>query len=266
MSALAILVGFLGPFGTYTGASFVQRVQEWAALLAGAYILVRPCIWGMRYIAVRTSLPVASLTLWGTVAASLPLAMIWRAVGQDAYRELDGYTELVPFALLCALAVLAVSMWAEKLSQRLSERLDATATFAPARSDPIVERDEIGRGVETKASIPSHPRLLERLAADFRGPVIALQSEDHYVRVHGAAGSELLLMRLRDAIAELDGLSGEQVHRSWWVARASVLGLERVGRSWSIRLANGEVAPIARESIHRLRQSGFLPMVEKTDA
>ena len=54
------------------------------------------------------------------------------------------------------------------------------------------------------------------------GVKIALQGEDHYVRIHTALGSELVLMRLGDAIQELDGLEGERVHRSWWVARRAV--------------------------------------------
>jgi hypothetical protein len=102
------------------------------------------------------------------------------------------------------------------------------------------------------------PRLLARLSPGFQAPIIALQSEDHYVRVHGRKGSELILIRLRDAIVEMAGVPGEQVHRSWWIAREGVIATIRAGRGWSLRLVNGELAPIARESVYRLRRSGFL--------
>lgn len=261
MAALAILVGFLGPFGTYTDHSLIYRVQEWGALLFGAYILVRPCIWGLHHVALRTSLPVGVLTFWGVVATSLPIAMIWRSVGQDAYRELDGYAELIPFALLCALAVIGVTIWARVVSERFADRSHAisNSVASSGHSSPGSNYDDVSeRSFEARAARMIGPRLHGRLGADFRGPIIALQSEDHYVRVHSAGGSELVLMRLRDAIAEMDHVEGEQVHRSWWIARDGVAGLVRAGRTWSVRLTNGELAPVARESANRLQRSGFL--------
>lgn len=46
--------------------------------------------------------------------------------------------------------------------------------------------------------------------------------EDRYLRIHTDGGSDLILMRLRDAVGELAGADGLQVHRSFWVARAAV--------------------------------------------
>ncbi len=79
------------------------------------------------------------------------------------------------------------------------------------------------------------------------------------MRVHGARSSELLLIRLRDAIAEMDDLPGEQTHRSWWVARDAVVGVHARGRSYEIKLINGERALVARDSVERLTRSQFLP-------
>ena len=103
------------------------------------------------------------------------------------------------------------------------------------------------------------PRLYARLGAGFAGPIVALQSENHYVRVHGPRGSELLLMPLRESIAEMGGEPGDQVHRSWWIARSGISSVERSGRSWSVHLVNGERAPVSRDAAHRLRQAGLLP-------
>lgn len=257
MATLAILVGFLGPFGSYTGNPLFYRVQVWGALLVGAYVFVRPLIWGLEHVARRTALPGTALAFWGAVAMSVPLAMIWRAVGQDAFRALDGYAVLLPFALVSALSVLGVTRWAQSASQRIEDRsaerrttaVPEQAGFDPAYPD--APSPDSGSPMEP-------PRLLSRLGGGFQPPIIALQSEDHYVRIHGAAGSELLLIRLRDAIAEMDSIPGEQVHRSWWIARDGVEGLVKSGRIWNIRLANGELAPVARESVDRLRRSGFL--------
>lgn len=254
MSVLAFIVGFLGPFGSYIGNHLIYRVQAWSGLLLGAYVFVRPLIWGLDHIARRTALPTSALAFWGVAAMSAPLAMLWRAVGQDAFRAVNGYALLVPFALLCSLTVLGVARWAQNTSKRLTSPLpDPMSAPAPdEQQDAMVSRytAELGE---------VRPRLLKRLSAAFQLPIIALQSEDHYVRVHGLNGGELVLMRLRDAIAEMDGIAGEQVHRSWWIARDGIKDLAKVGRTWNARLTNGELAPVARESVERLRHSGFLP-------
>jgi DNA-binding LytR/AlgR family response regulator len=82
--------------------------------------------------------------------------------------------------------------------------------------------------------------------------------EDHYVRAHTAAGSDLVLMRMRDAVAELGGLAGLQVHRSWWVAEAAVAGHRRNGRQLSLTLKNGLEAPVARSAEAAVRAAGWL--------
>lgn len=253
MAVLAVIVGFLGPFGSYTGNTLVYRVQSWGGLLLGAYLFVRPLIWGSDHLARRTALPLEALAFWSAAAMAVPLAVVWRAVGQDAFRALDGYAVLLPFALLCSLAVLGVTRWANKTSRRLQIRSAELAVPA----SPEGQRPPIIGNTDAE-SAPAAPRLMARLGTAFRLPVVALQSEDHYVRVHGANGSELLLMRLRDAIAEMDGIPGEQVHRSWWIARDGVDGLAKSGRTWNVRLINGALAPVARESVDRLRRSGFL--------
>jgi DNA-binding LytR/AlgR family response regulator len=101
------------------------------------------------------------------------------------------------------------------------------------------------------------PRLLGRLPGHLAGPVLAIEMEDHYARVHTAAGSVLLLMRMRDAVAEMDGADGAQVHRSWWVARDAVEAAEADGRNVRLRLAGGLCAPVARGQVAVLREAGW---------
>lgn len=254
MLAVACVIGFLGPFGTYLDGGFVERVHQWWLLLMGAYLIVRPCIALLGRVAELTQLPLRITVMGGIVALSAPLAFIWRSVGQNAYRELNGYAELVPFSLLCALTVLTVVWWAANFDNRFTVQA-ATNTY-DQQSEPSLAATptEVGHNV-----ISDLPKLCSRLSAGFFGPVIALQSEDHYVRVHGPRGSELILIRLREAIAEMDGEPGDQVHRSWWVARAGIDRVERSGRSWIIHLMNGETAPVSRDAIYRLSQAGLLP-------
>jgi DNA-binding LytR/AlgR family response regulator len=85
--------------------------------------------------------------------------------------------------------------------------------------------------------------------------------EDHYVRAHTDQGSDLVLLPLKAAVAELD-VEGLQVHRSWWVARAAVTTAVQDGRNLKLRLTNGLEAPVSRASIAALRQAGWLEDVD----
>lgn len=243
MFVLASVVGFMGPFGTYFDDGLVGRITHWWMLLMGAYLLVRPALTGLAYLARRTGLPETPVAFWGGALLSLPLAVIWRTIGQNEFRELDGYAGLVPFSLLCAFVVMGVHRWALKADRQI----DARPTSVPA---------EAALAVPELAS--AEPPLRRRLSPSFNGSILALQSEDHYVRVHGHSVSELLLIRMRDAISEMDGVSGEQVHRSWWVARDGVASTEPAGRSWRLTLKNGLSVPVARDSVSRLKRTGLL--------
>lgn len=86
-------------------------------------------------------------------------------------------------------------------------------------------------------------RLPPRLA---RARLIAVEAEDHYLRVRTEAGSALILMRLGDALDALAGLDGFRTHRSWWVARTAVEAARwRAGRG-TLTLSDGASAPVSR--------------------
>ena len=66
------------------------------------------------------------------------------------------------------------------------------------------------RAVVTHAAPPGQtapPRLHERLPAKLRGADIrAVEAQDHYLKVHTDRGEALILLRLADAIVELEGI------------------------------------------------------------
>jgi DNA-binding LytR/AlgR family response regulator len=94
---------------------------------------------------------------------------------------------------------------------------------------------------------PEYPsELVSRLPVALRRDIIALEAEDHYVRVHTLHGSALVLMRLTDAVAAIDPRLGVRVHRSWWVAKDGVRGLERTSDRAIVRLVDDRAVPISR--------------------
>jgi DNA-binding LytR/AlgR family response regulator len=51
--------------------------------------------------------------------------------------------------------------------------------------------------------------------------------------------------------------SGEQVHRSWWVARNAVASHYRQGRDLRLRLHGGLEVPVSRALAKQLRDADF---------
>jgi DNA-binding LytR/AlgR family response regulator len=109
---------------------------------------------------------------------------------------------------------------------------------------------------------PEEPanRFAERLPLPLRGlEIIALEAEDHYLRVHFAGGqSTLILMRMSDAIAELPAEKGAQTHRSWWVAKDAVVGVTKGDGRATLSLAGGVEAPVSRSFYKALSVEGWL--------
>ena len=101
-------------------------------------------------------------------------------------------------------------------------------------------------------------KFLERMPPKLRGAELyAVESQDHYLRLHTSRGADLILMRLADAVAELDGIEGAQTHRSWWVAKAAVTDAKRGDGRAVLTLKNGLEAPVSRSYAGGLRESGW---------
>jgi DNA-binding LytR/AlgR family response regulator len=107
---------------------------------------------------------------------------------------------------------------------------------APALPEPAAEA--------IPAAFPS--ALLKRLPPGIGSDIIALETEDHYLRVHAVGGSALILMRMADAVALLDPRLGAQVHRRWWVAEGAVAGVRTEGQKLSLCLSNKTLVPVGR--------------------
>ncbi|HEY8615178.1 LytTR family DNA-binding domain-containing protein [Phenylobacterium sp.] len=116
--------------------------------------------------------------------------------------------------------------------------------------------------VETRRAAPgapAPPKFLERLPLKLRGAEVwAVEAEDHYLRLHTSKGQDLILMRLADAVAELEGIEGMQVHRSWWVARNAIADARRGDGRATLTLKDGSEVPVSRTYAGQLRENGWI--------
>ena len=107
-------------------------------------------------------------------------------------------------------------------------------------------------------------RFLDRLPVALGRDVVYLKVRSHYVNVVTSAGSGALLMRFADAVAEL-GDQGMQVHRSYWVARRHVVGIERRAERTVLLLTGGEEVPVSRTYLAAVREALPANSVERPE-
>ncbi len=121
----------------------------------------------------------------------------------------------------------------------------------------LVRRRSITETHAAPAGAPP-PKFLERLPDKLKdAEVWAIEAEDHYLRLHTSKGQDLILMRLSDAVRELEGIEGAQTHRSWWVARDAVTATERGDGRATLTLKGGTMVPVSRAYAKTLREGGW---------
>jgi hypothetical protein len=239
----SLVFTFLAPFGTDRTPLELRLVQNFALGFASFAILWPPMRLALRF-GDRHGLPELFVLAGGLTVLSLPVAALGRALVNLLHPGVPqlGLTGVYFMVLAMVLPVgTAYLMVERRLLRRPPEA--APAEVAPAAIQPAA---------------PAPPKLRARLSPRLGTEILALQGEDHYVRVHTPLGSELLLMRLGDAVDELEGLPGERVHRSWWVAPDAVAAVRANGRRLSLTLTNGLEVPVTREAATRLRREGWL--------
>ncbi|MFM8819501.1 MAG: LytTR family DNA-binding domain-containing protein, partial [Phenylobacterium sp.] len=230
-TACGLILGVLGPFGSYLNGPLVGRIGYWLVCVwvgsltfgAGLTLLARQARARRLPTWLWTPPAVALLTLAPAGVSRLLALRLWPVVAQVS--ALEWYAQCLAISVVATVIIL----WADR------RRRASVAGPDPTAADP---RD----------------RLPPRLGRE----VTCLQVEDHYVRVHTPLGSALVLMSLSQAMAGLSGLEGVQTHRSWWVARGAILGVVEDGRNLRLRLTGGLEAPVSRSRVGLLREDGWL--------
>jgi DNA-binding LytR/AlgR family response regulator len=238
LAALAgLFLAYLAPFGS-GNATMAQRYVYWPAVILGGTLigLLISCMVDALFDHEQRR-PIVSTLLTATVLTppgALFVTVVTRAVFTE---EVMSYASLLRPVFLLSLAMSGLNHLAER---RSNPQPSASARVPDA-----------SRSVEV--------RFLERLPFRLKGAEIyAVQAEDHYLRVHTSRGSDLILMRLSDAVAELDGIDGAQTHRSWWVARGAIADVRRGDGHANVVLSNGIEAPVSRSALPILREKGWL--------
>ena len=122
----------------------------------------------------------------------------------------------------------------------------------------IIDRKAHSAPVVEAVEPPSNPEFLERSSGLAVSDVLALQAEEHYVRIHTEEGAELVHYRFGDAVDEMPDELGLRVHRSWWVAGRAVRSAKRGSRRWQLKLISDVAVPVSDSYVKAVREKGWL--------
>ena len=231
--AFGVLLGVLGPFGSYLGISLPVRVLHYTANMAViSAMAVAANALAARYL-YRGPVP-----LWGSLVIALviapPGALVVMAHLRFFAPQVLPYVTFVELCFQTALINVLVSLVVRAVRALVRARHVAQPQ-APAPV-PVVAEDRRSDDI-----------LREKLPLPLRrAPILALSSEDHYLRVHTDRGQALILMSLSQAIDALGEDAGLRIHRSHWVARDAVVDSARKDGSLAVTLANGLTLPASR--------------------
>ena len=232
--ALGLFMGAVGPFG---GAALppIERYPYWLACILGG---------GLIGVAIDETLGRRIAGFAARVAATSlvmtpPVALYVFGVARTVFGRGQHLPD-VPAFLWQVLVISALVMSVRALVWRRPKPVVQTRTVV---APPLPEAEAAFR---------------QRLSARRRAArLIAIEAHDHYLRVHTDAGVELVTLRFADALAELAGAHGLQVHRSWWVAGEAIEAVRWRRGGGEARLAGGLTVPVSRAHAPALKTVGW---------
>ena len=249
---IGFVLGLFGPFGTFEMAP-AMRIAFWMVYTLLGYAIFRPVITVGKWMSAALSLPqiigVGLALVVGAAPLTFMIALLFN--GFDVGRTLHSPQLPSLYFQVWLIGFLINGFFALAFPNRAE-----AAAPDPAPSPPAAPPEPPQPQPPAPPVTPATPHFADRLPAGF-GPLLALKGEDHYVRAIGEQREALILIRLRDAIAELGDTPGMLVHRSWWVARDAVTSVRRDGRNATLVLANGTQVPVARDKTGQLKAVGI---------
>jgi hypothetical protein len=222
--SLVILLTLTGPFGTFVDLPPPLRLAYWALAVGGCSLLMHVVIGAvLRARRLADWLPDLPRIALGSILAAFPGAALIGLLERTMRHNNAVFDHYLWFWFCVAAIGFPV----------------AVVQFAPFRSREL--KPPVG-------SQPDAPeiRFLQRVPHEMGCQIISLSMQDHYVRVTTERGSVMILMRFSDAVRELAGHPGTQVHRSHWVAAGQAKQILREKNRTMIELADGRCLPVSR--------------------
>lgn len=226
--ALIVLLAYSGPFGTHMLGTFFYRLLFWGGIVCGAVLIGRlgqsVVEWRFAHRSpfMQDCLIVVMMMIWLT---PFLWGFVWLLGHETLMLSLTGTLQYV-VVVTAGLCVVRRSIPGLGLPW-----------YFPGRPD----------GGEPAQPASVLPRLARRLPSGFVHPVLRLTVDDHMVEVIGQSETCRIRMRFADAVQEMEPVEGFCTHRSHWIMRDAVVGVERANGQLRVRLTNGDLVPVSRK-------------------
>ncbi|PHZ83354.1 LytTR family DNA-binding domain-containing protein [Paremcibacter congregatus] len=257
LSLFGLFLAFVGTYDTYD-LPFIWRTLYWIGFMnyGGLWMSLaagltfprlierrRPVWLAMAWLNGLSSIPIfltvkaVSIELY--IAQENDLALSWQTIREFYLREGNTIADLLLGYMEVLVICIAVSCFVYSLFY-------------------LWHKSQIKKTPDIAPTLPAGYKFLNRLPASQKTRLVCLAMEDHYVRAYTDTTDHLILLRLKDAISELADYSGQQVHRSWWVAYDAIRHSRKEGRRYILTLNNGMEVPVSQTHAPELKDLKFI--------
>ena len=258
VAGFVVLYTIIGAAGTHATLAWQQRLAFWGIAAVFCFPVCYSKSVLALYLAGSRPFPQVLLALSAaTVISALPATALVYTLDR-VWLPTHASDDLGALYLWVFAPMLIGSVFILHVISRSSKRpdpVDAAAVSAAGRRVPLPSAVASGEPPPTGSPVdgpaPQSP-FLGRLSAQPDADLIYLKMNDHYVEAVTSAGSEIILMRFADAVAELAGM-GMQVHRSYWVSYRNVVRLEKDRHRRYVELAGAHKIPVSRTYLPAVR-------------
>lgn len=224
----SFVVALAGPFGTFETQPFLWRLVYWTGVDGVAIVIAFSC------------------------------RFFWHGMIKGDPRWLEDFAVIGTLAVVFGPFVVTLNAWL--VGPEIETGIDlfqATfITFVVGLMIVILRRFMQESAV---SQAPRRDRLLDRIGAPDGERLVRVWSDNHHIIVRTTDGTDYrILMRLRDAVNEIDVEPGHCVHRSHWVATAQIREIEREQGREVIKMPCGARVPVGPKYRPDLVDAGFL--------
>jgi hypothetical protein len=229
--SLITLLTSTGPFGTFVDLAAPLRLAYWAIAIGSCSLLMHVVIGATMRARWLADWPRPPRIALGSMLAAFPSAAVIGLL-ERMMRHNDAVFDHYLWFWFCV-AIIGFPV--------------ALVQFASFGSRPATSSSD---SKHEGAEVP----FLSRLPREVGREIISLSMQDHYVKVTTSRGSVMILIRFSEAVKELAGYPGAQVHRSHWVASGQAKQILREKNRKIIELADGRRLPVSRPYLHEARK------------
>jgi hypothetical protein len=221
--SLVVLLTLAGPFGTFVDLPAPLRFVYWAIACGGCSILMHAVVGWALETPLLAGWPRPPRIALGSLLAAFPCAALIGLI-ERLLRQNNEVFEHYLWFWICVAAI------------GFPVALLQFATFWSGPPKPALESKPDAAEV----------RFLSRLPREIGHDIISISMQDHYVHVTTRRGSAMVLIRFSDAVSELAGYPGAQLHRSHWVAGGQAKRILREKSRTMVELVDGRRLPVSR--------------------